>query len=269
MGFDIRDKVVLVTGASGGIGRACAVEFHRAGARVVAAARSKDKLEELSRELGSDRLLFQVADVTRPEDRARIVEAARAWGGRIDVLVNNAGWAAFGTVWNMPPEHVDSMIRLNLTAPIAMIQAVVPEMIARGSGQVINMSSVVGSQPIARMTVYSATKHALNGLSDGLRMELRGTGVDVIVIAPSSTRTEFFDKAATVDARADRIAETMYSPERVARAVVRASRRRSRGRTLSLEGKAILAIRRVSHRLADAIMERVARRGMPMKDPKA
>ena len=98
-------------------------------------------------------------------------------------------------------------------------------------------------------------------------MELRGTGVDVICIAPGSTRTAFFDSAAIVDAKATRIAQTQYSAERVAQAVVRASRRRSPEVVLSVEGKLISLIRRCSHRLADAIMYRVAKRAMPSTTP--
>jgi short-subunit dehydrogenase len=97
-------------------------------------------------------------------------------------------------------------------------------------------------------------------------MELRGTGVDVIRVAPSSTRSGFFDAAAMLDTRAVRFAETQYPPERVARAVVRASRRRRREVTLSAEGIAISVIRRFSHRLADAIMYHVARSSMPAAD---
>ena len=100
-------------------------------------------------------------------------------------------------------------------------------------------------------------------LTAGLRMELRGTGVDVLLVSPSSTATDFFDSAATVDVSAVRMADSQYTPQRVARAVVTSSRRRRREVTLSVEGKAITMIRRLSHRLADAIMYRVAKSAMP------
>jgi len=144
-----------------------------------------------------------------------------------------------------------------------MIQAVLPRMLQRGSGQIVNISSVVGYQTIPRMTVYSATKAALNALSTGLRMELKGTGVDVLLVAPGSTNTRFFQSAATVDAKAERLSKTLYSPQRVARKVVRSSRRRRVEVTLTPSGRAITVIRRISHRLADAIMYRVAKSAMP------
>jgi short-subunit dehydrogenase len=263
MSHDLTDRVVFITGASSGIGRACAVEFHRAGGRVVATARSLDKLEALAAELGRERIVPVAMDVTNPAERENALCVARQRFGPIDVLVNNAGWASFTSVLRMPDDHFARMLEVNFCAPVALIRAVLPEMLERGSGQIINISSVVGSQPIPRMTAYSATKAALNALTTGLRMELRGTGVDVLLVAPGSTNTEFFASAAKVDAKAERIRHTQYSPRRVARAVVRSSQRRRREVTLTAEGKLITAIRRVSHRVADAIIYQVAKSAMP------
>jgi len=263
MAYDLHNKVVLITGASSGIGRAAAVEFHRAGCRVVAAARSLDKLDELAKELGGDRVLPLQMDVTVDADRTSILQKTRDAWGPVDVLVNNAGWASFGTVGRIPMENVNRMVALNFIAPIALTRAVLPEMTTRGSGQIINISSVVGFQAIPRMTVYSATKAAINGFTTGLRMELRGSGVDVLLIAPGSTATSFFESAASVDATASRVAQTQYSPQRVATAIIASSRRRRREVILTADGKAICSIRRFSHRLADRIMYGVAKKGMP------
>ena len=157
------------------------------------------------------------------------------------------------------------MLALNLAAPVKLIQAVLPNMIERGSGQIVNIASVVGYQTIPRMTFYSATKSALIALSTGLRMELKGTGVDVLMVAPGSTRTDFFEQAGKVDTKSSRFESTQYSAERVARAIVRSSRRRRREVVLSAEGKTIAALRRVSHGLADWIMGLIARKAMPPK----
>lgn len=264
MRYDLKDRVVFITGASSGIGRACAVEYHRAGSRVVVAARSLDKLETLVDELGGDRAVPIQMDVTDALQRQAALCFARERFGSIDVLVNNAGWASFGSVLRMPDEHIERMLAVNFGGPVALIQAVLPEMLKRGSGQIVNISSVVGSQAIPRMTVYSATKAAISALSTGLRMELRKTGVDVLLVAPGSTRTPFFEAAASVDIQPVRFARTQYTPQRVARAVVRSSRRRRPEVTLTLEGKLITLIRRLSHRLADAIMYQVAKRSMPV-----
>jgi short-subunit dehydrogenase len=267
MGYNLRNRVVFITGASSGIGRACAVEYHRAGSRVVAAARSLDKLEALARELGGDRIAPVRMDVTDAAQREAAVGFARERFGAIDVLLNNAGWGSFSSVLHMPKEYIGRALATNFTAPVALIQAVLPDMLERGSGQIINVSSVVGTQTIPRMTVYCATKAALNALTTGLRMELKKTGVDVLLVAPGSTSTSFFDAAASVDVEAVRFSKTQYSPQRVARAVVRSSRRRRREVTLTLEGKLITIIRRFSHRLADAIMYQVAKHAMPQVKP--
>jgi hypothetical protein len=268
MGYDLKNRVVLITGASSGIGRACAVAFHRAGCRIAAAGRSMDRLVSLVETLGGERVRPLQLDVTDAGQRTGGLEAIRAELGPVDVLVNNAGWASFGTVARIPHENVEAMLRLNLGAAVAMSQAVLPDMMARGSGQIINIASVVGYAPMPWMAVYSATKAGLIAFSAGLRQELRGTGVDVIVVAPSSTRTAFFTSAGAIDARAERLAQTQHTPEEVARAVVRASRRRRREVVLSLEGKLITLIRRGSHRLADRIMYEVAKRGMPRNAPR-
>ncbi len=264
MGYDLQGKVVLITGASSGIGRATAVEFHRAGSRVVVAARSKDKLDALAAELGGDRVLAVKMDVTSESDRTLVLEKSREAFGSIDVLVNNAGWASFGTVQRIPMANVEKMVALNLIAPIALAREVIPEMLERGSGQIINISSVVGFQAIPRMTVYSATKAALNGFTTGLRMELKGTGIDVLLVAPGSTNTSFFDVADAIDAKASRVAETQYTPQRVALAVVASSRKRRREVVLTADGKMITWIRRFSPRVADLIMYGVAKKGMPL-----
>ncbi len=267
MAYHLKDRVVFITGASSGIGRACAIEYHRAGSLVVAAARSLDKLEALATQIGGDRIAPVAMDVTDPAGRKAALEFARERFGPIDVLVNNAGWACFTSVLRMPDEHFERMLSVNFIGPVAMIQTVLPQMLERGCGQIVNISSVVGTQALPRMTVYSATKAALSALSTGLRMELAGTGVDVLLVSPGSTRTSFFDAAATVDAKATRLAQAQYSPQRVARAVVRSSRRRRKEVTLTLEGKLITIIRRFSHRLADAIMYQVAKSATPAIKP--
>lgn len=263
MGYDLADKVVFITGASSGIGAACAEAFVAAGARVVATARRIEPLNELARRLGASRVLPLAMDVTDAAQREAALLAAEERFGPVEVLVNNAGWASFGTLLDMPLANVRTMLELNVLAPVAMCKRVLPGMLARRGGQIINIASVVGYQPIPRMTVYGATKAFVLNFSTGLRMELHGSGVDVISVAPGSTRTPFFENAANVNVRPVRLARTQYSPQRVARAVVSASRRRRREVVLSAEGNTIALFRRVSHRVADAIMVRFARFAMP------
>lgn len=263
MRFDLKDNVVLITGASSGIGRACAEAFASVGARLALVARRAEPMHELARSLPGGRAIVVPADLTAPQQRADAVARVLDACGRIDVLLNNAGWAGFGDVVGLDDDHVRRMIELNVVAPVAMVRLVLPAMIARRSGQIINVASIVGYQPIPRMTVYSATKAFVLSFSAGLRMELAGTGVDVISVAPGSTRTPFFENAANTGVRAVRLASTQYTPQRVARAIVRASVHRRREVLLSASGRLIAAIRRCSHRAADAIMLRFARFAMP------
>ncbi len=263
MSYELKDRIVFITGASSGIGRACAIEYHRAGSRVVAAARSFDKLEALAAVLGGDRIAPVAMDVTEAAQREAALRFARERFGPVDVLVNNAGWGSFTSVLRMPDDHFERMLAVNFAGPVAMIRAVLPEMLERRSGQIVNISSVVGFQAMPRMAAYSATKAALSALSTGLRMELKGTGVDVLLIAPGSTDTPFFQVAGSVDVNAVRLSQTQYSPQRVARAVVRSSRRVRPEVTLTPAGKLITAIRRLSHRLADTIIYRIAKGAMP------
>jgi len=259
MSFGLEGRIVFITGASRGIGRACAVEYHRAGCSIVATARSLDRLEALAAELGGQRVLPVAMDVTDAGQRQAALRAARERFGRIDVLVNNAGWAAFGPMLTLAGEHAAQMLNLNFAGPLALIQAVLPEMLERRSGQIVNISSVLGNQPTPGKTVYSATKAALSALSTGLRMELHGTGVDVLLISPGSTRTEFFQTVGGAGAESMRRSRWPHSPQQVARAVVRSSRNQRAEVTLTVEGKVITAIRRFSHWLADGIVRRVAR----------
>jgi hypothetical protein len=268
MRYELRDRVVFITGASSGIGRACAVEFHRVGSLVVAAARSLDKLEALKAELGSDRIAVVAMDVTDSSQRTKALRFARDRFGSVDVLVNNAGWASFGSLARTPMEHLEYMAAVHFLGPIALIQDVLPEMIQRRGGQLVIVSSVVASQPMPRMAGYCGVKAAIRALATALRMELRGTGVDVILVTPGSTRTSFFETAALTDTRPVRSPRTQSSPERVARAIIRASRNRRRDVTIGLDAKAISLVRRFSHRLADAIVRRVAERTMPIQPEK-
>jgi len=257
--FNLAGKVVFITGASAGIGRACAVTFHCAGARVVGIARRREKLESLRAELGDNRVVVVEADVTRTDQRAQALETARRQFGRIDVLVNNAGWASFGSLQNVPTDHIRRMVDLNLEAPIALIQDVLPEMLRRRSGQIVNVSSVLAIQAVPQKAVYCATKAALTSLSTALRLELRGSGVDVIVVSPGTTATEFFDTVALPAGETVSISKRADTAEHVAERIVRACRFQRREVTLTSEGRIISVVRRFSHRVADGIVYRVSK----------
>ena len=193
-----RWPVALVTGASSGIGAAFARRLAADGSDLVVVARRRDRLEELARELGSAHgvtVETLVADLSDPEPLAT-VEARLADTDRpVDLLVNNAGAGGHGLYAALPVDGVEDMVRLNLLAPARLTSAALPGMVARGSGGIVNVSSISGEQPIPFVATYSATKAFLTSLSESLHDELRDKGVSVTAVLPGFTRSEFHDRA--------------------------------------------------------------------------
>ena len=186
---ELANKVAIITGASHGIGRAAARALHGRGARVVVNARREDKLAEVAAETGGTAV---AGDITDAAVRARVVEAC---GGRIDILVNNAGYGEPGPVETVREEDYRYQFEINVFALGAMIQAVLPAMRRQRAGRIVNISSVAGRFGYPLFGWYCASKHAVEGLSDSLRLEARPWGVHVVLIEPGPVRTEFFDVA--------------------------------------------------------------------------
>ncbi len=191
--MEIEDKVTVITGASGGIGLATARRFAETGAKVVLAARSGDKLNQLADELrGQGHEALAVAtDMRNQAEVERMIETSVKHYGRIDVLVNNAGQAAAGRVAEASIEHYQQIIELNLFGPIYAIQAVVPHMRQTGGGLILNISSMVSKMHIPGLATYASTKAALNILSDTARVELAPDNIRVITVYPRMTATDF------------------------------------------------------------------------------
>jgi ribitol 2-dehydrogenase len=175
--------VALVTGASSGIGLAIARSLARAGTHVVLTARSADRLEAAAAGLPGPSTVLP-ADVSEPGAGGRLVEATLAAHGRLDVLVANAGVYVQGDVWENDPAALAQLISTNVTGVIGVVQAALPGMIARGTGDVVVTSSVSGHQAIPWEPVYSASKHALQAFVHGVRQQLVGTGVRIMSVAP-------------------------------------------------------------------------------------
>jgi len=196
---DVRNKVVIVTGASMGIGEATARVFAAAGAKVVLAARSEDKLRVVASGLSGESLVVPT-DMTREKDVYALIEKAHAHFGRVDILINNAGQAAGGPVATVDPEHYRQIIDLNLFGPLYAMQAVVPVMKTQAEGGVIiNISSNVSKMAIPGIGAYASTKYALNGLTYTARGELAPDNVRVILFCPGLTATDFGKNALRRD----------------------------------------------------------------------
>lgn len=198
----LRDQIILVTGASAGIGEATARRLVRGGAAVVITARRQDRLEALARELDPSgaRVLAVAGDITQDADRRRLVDTALAKLGRIDALVNNAGYGTRGPVEIVPVGLIRKNFETNVFSLIALTQLVVPAMRARGSGCIVNIGSVAGRIARPLSSVYDSTKHALEALTDGLRGELQPFGVRVTLVRPGFIITEFVEAANVASA---------------------------------------------------------------------
>ncbi len=216
----LKGAVVVVTGASSGIGQATALAFARKGARLALGARRLDRLNavaQMCRDSGSPDVSVTRTDVGHMAEARAFVAAALRDHERIDVLVNNAGVGWMGRLHEMPEEKVEELVATNLKGVIATTQAALPAMLERRRGVIINVSSVVGFRASPYSAVYSATKHAIVGLSHALRGELSGTGVKVCVVYPGVTNTEFFKFTEVAMG-------PMYPASWVARLIVRTAR---------------------------------------------
>lgn len=190
--MDVQGKVVIITGASMGIGAATARVFAEAGAKLVLAARSADKLEAVAKSLAKEtETLIVPTDMTDQAQVHALIGQADARFGRIDILVNNAGQSAIGAVATIDPDLYRQIIELNLLGPLHAMQAVVPKMQAQGGGVIINISSSVSKLAIPGIGAYASTKYALNGLSLTARNELAAENIRVVLFLPGQTATDF------------------------------------------------------------------------------
>jgi len=189
---EVQGKVVIITGASMGIGEATARVFAEAGAKLVLAARSADKLEVVVRNLPAQaETMIVPTDMTDQTQVKALVDKAYTHFGRIDILINNAGQTAVGAVAEVNPDHYRQIIELNLIGPLHAIQAVVPKMKEQGGGVIINISSSVSKMAIPGIGAYASTKYALNGLSLTARNELAADNIRVLLFYPGQTATDF------------------------------------------------------------------------------
>jgi NADP-dependent 3-hydroxy acid dehydrogenase YdfG len=247
--MELRDKVILVTGASSGIGLAAAHALCAEGARVVFAARSLQKLEAEAARAG-DRALAVALDVTSDASVAAAVESVLERCGRIDVLLNDAGNGGALRPWTAAdPAATRELFEVHVLGAERMMRAVVPVMRAQGAGVVVNFASTVAWVPMPGAAAYSSAKAAVVALSHALRAELAGDGIDVRVFAPPHTSTEA-GKAWPLGL------PKIFEPEWVARQIVQALRGR-RARVIPGGNGMLLLLQRIAPALAARIMNRI------------
>lgn len=262
---ELKDKRVLITGASQGIGRALALATAREGCRLVLTARTADLLDQVAREVQA--LGAQVAtvagDVTDANARRQMLAVCQSRFGGLDILINNAGVGATGHFVEASPERLRRIMEVNFFAPAELIREAFPLLRAGNQPLIVNISSIVGKRAVPARSEYSASKFALQGLSEALRAELVRFGIDVLVVSPGLTATRFAESMLEHKARAPMDHMRSLSPEAVAQATLRAMKRGKNELVLTWQGKLFVLASRWFPRLVDYFSAQRVRRLYP------
>jgi short-subunit dehydrogenase len=256
---NLRNARMLITGASQGIGQSLADRAAARGCRVLAAARSLDLLQQLQTAVRArdDTLEIVQADVTKPVDRQRLVDAAMQHFGGLDILVNNAGVGASGPFADCAPERLRAIMEVNFFGLAETTRLFIPLLKKGERPAIVNISSVVGKRALPGMSEYCASKFAVQGFSEALRAELAKDGVHVLVVNPGRTKTDF--NHHLLEQKSKQLFASFaggQSPLRVANATLRALERGKNEICLTMGGKLLLLGNRLMPRLIDWVMAR-------------
>ena len=221
--MDFKNKVVLITGASSGIGKETAIEFAKLGANIVLVARRKEKLKSVEDELKKFHVTALVCqcDVSKKDQVQEMSKTVLEKFDSIDVLVNNAGFAIYGSVSDLSIDEIESQMETNYFGMIYCIKNFLPSMLEKKSGHIVNVASVAASFGLPGIASYCASKFAMLGFSEGLKHELKDTGVGITVVSPIMVRTDFFDHPSFE--KIPQYSPTSLSSKTVAKAILKAA----------------------------------------------
>jgi short-subunit dehydrogenase len=252
---------ILITGASQGIGRALAEAAAARGARVLAVARSDQLLDELAQQVRSRGHAIETVhgDITSAEDRQRMVEAAVRHFGGLDILVNNAGIGATGHFAEVSADRLRKIMEVNFFGLTETTRVFLPLLKQGNQPAIVNISSIAGKRGIPARSDYSASKFAVQGFSEALRAEVDKDGVDVIVVCPGLTQTNFSQNMIEQKARLPLDHMRGMTSEQVAQATLRAIERGNHEVHLTLQGKLIVLVSRLFPWFADWMLKRRVR----------
>lgn len=254
----ISGKRILITGASSGIGRSLALQLTDRGARVLACGRRREKLQQLAADASSGhrdgQLLTCVADVTVPEDRKRLLDqCVSQWGG-LDILINNAGVGAMGRFDQAGSQRIRDVFEVNFFALVELTRLTLPTLKQGDDPMVVNISSVLGHRGAPLKSEYSASKFAVHGFSDAIRAELAADGVEVLLVSPSTTDSEFFDAAIEDDTAKNWKQRGAMPPAVVAAKTIKAIAKRRHEIILTFGGRILVWLDRIIPGLANRVM---------------
>jgi short-subunit dehydrogenase len=258
MATPLADQVVVITGASQGIGRETALQLAMHGASVVLAARNDEALRELAAQVerlgGSAEAV--VTDVAEWDEVERLGQRAIARFGRIDTWVNNAAVSIYATVEQLTPEEMDRLVGVNLLGVMYGSKAAIAAMKPRGQGTIVNVGSALSERAVPLQSAYVASKHAIQGFSEALRLELmhEGAGIEVVLILPSSINTPLFNFARSKLGVMPMPVPPVYEPRVVAQAICHAAQHGGREIVVGGWGKLLILAQRLSPSMLDRYM---------------
>ncbi len=239
--FDYYNKIILITGASSGIGRASSFEYGKKGAKIALTGRNEKELASLQHELNALNInaQFFVYDLIDLDNIKSLIEdVEKCFDDTIDVLINSAGKATLGLVENIPLEELIENMTLNFFAPFELSKILIPKMKKKQLGQIINITSGVGKRGLPGAASYSASKFALNGFSDSLRVELMNNNIDLILFSPGLVKSNFANKIKVFGKLKTKFTEgNAIEAEIAASKLFTASEKRKREVTLSFKTK--------------------------------
>jgi short-subunit dehydrogenase len=262
MGRELTGKRAILTGASGGIGRAVAAELAKAGVRLALAGRNADKLNEVAASVraGGADVVAIPADLTKADDRQQLVESAVAAFGGLDLLVNNAGVGSWGHFADSTEAICREVMEVNFFAPIELTRLAMPHLTRGERAAVVNVTSMCGRKGIPAWPEYSASKFALVGMSEAWRAEFARFDVDVLTVVPGLTNSGFQNNWLRTDGKADlRFGEGM-TPEYLAARVVKAIRTNKTETVCGSEARRLLLFNRFFPRLTNWLIARKVKR---------
>ncbi len=255
---ELDDQIILITGASGGIGRALAEKLLALGSRVLVMARRGQVLEEwrTAQKDSADRIATFAGDVTRAEDRAAMLRLAQdRWGG-LDVLVNNAGLGSLGRFAESDPAILRRVFEVNFFAAVELTRAALPLLSAGKSPLIVNIGSILGHRATPQNSEYCASKFALRGWSESVRPELRRTGIDLLLVSPGTTESDFYANTLSEQKSPPWHNPPPIPAAEVALQIVRAMERGSSEVIPSWRGKGLVW----ANRFVPSIVERIMRK---------